>query len=46
MARVGRLMLDKGSVNGGQVVPAEAVERIAAGGDLKPFAKADYPLRC
>lgn len=44
MARLGQLMLDKGRVGDEQVVPAEAVERIAAGGDKALFAKSDHPI--
>ena len=44
MARLGQLMLDGGRVDGEQIVPAQAVERIAAGGDGDAFAEAHYPL--
>ncbi len=42
MARLGQMMLDKGKVDGKQIVPAKAVENIANGGYQKTFAKSGY----
>ncbi len=44
MARIGQLMLDDGAINGKQLVPADAIARIRAGGDKAVFAKAGYAL--
>ena len=44
MALLGQLMLDEGRVSDEQVIPAEAVRSIAAGGDREAFAKAGYDL--
>ncbi|WP_457580831.1 serine hydrolase domain-containing protein [Ensifer canadensis] len=44
MARIGQLMLGEGAINGKQLVPAAAIDRIRAGGDKAAFAKAGYAL--
>lgn len=44
MARLGQLMLDDGRVDGEQIVPAAAIDRIRQGGDREAFAKAGYDL--
>lgn len=44
MARIGQLMLDDGAINSKQLVPADAIARIRAGGDKAVFAKAGYAL--
>ena len=44
LARIGQLMLGNGAINGKQLVPAAAIERIRAGGDKAAFAKAGYAL--
>lgn len=44
MARIGQLMLDDGAINGKQLVPADAIARIRAGGDKAVFSKAGYAL--
>lgn len=44
MARIGQLMLGNGAINGRQLVPAGAIERIRAGGDKAAFEKAGYAL--
>lgn len=44
MARLGQLMLDGGKVNGEQIIPAAAVERIRQGGSRKKFTKGGYTL--
>jgi|GEM_PF-13068 len=43
MARLGQLMLDEGRIDGEQIIPAAAVERIAQGGDKQAFARSDHP---
>jgi len=43
MARLGQLMLDEGMVDGQQVIPAAAIERIRDGGDQDAFALSDHP---
>jgi len=42
LARVGQLMLNEGSLNGEQLVPAAAIRSIAAGANPEHFAKAGY----
>ena len=42
MARIGQLMLNEGSINGEQLVPATAIRSIVAGGNPQHFAKAGY----
>ncbi|PRY92056.1 hypothetical protein BCF33_2749 [Hasllibacter halocynthiae] len=42
MARLGQLMLDGGMAGGTRIVPAEAVERIAGGGDRAAFEQSHY----
>lgn len=44
MARLGLLVLNEGRWNGQQVIPAEAVARIRAGGDKAAFAKSGHDL--
>ncbi|MDT4877425.1 hypothetical protein FQZ97_1129400 [compost metagenome] len=44
MARIGQLMLGGGVINGKQLVPTGAIDRIRAGGDKAAFAKAGYAL--
>lgn len=44
MARIGQIMLGNGMINGQQLIPAAAIERIRAGGDKTAFAKAGYIL--
>jgi CubicO group peptidase (beta-lactamase class C family) len=44
MARLGQMMLDKGQVNGEQIVPAHAIARIRQGGNKQAFAKSGYAL--
>ena len=44
LARVGQLALDGGRINGRQIVPEAAIERIRRGGDKRAFAKAGYRL--
>jgi len=43
MARLGQLMLDEGRIDGEQIIPASAVERIAQGGDKAAFARSGHP---
>lgn len=42
LARIGLLMLDGGKFNGQQIIPAQAVDSIKAGGNKSAFAKAGY----
>lgn len=42
LARIGQLMLNKGTFNGVRLVPQKAIESIAAGADPEDFAKAGY----
>lgn len=42
LGRFGQLVLDEGTWNGEQVIPAEAIARIREGGDKDAFAKAGY----
>lgn len=42
LARIGQLMLNKGTINGDRLVPQEAIESIEAGADPEDFAKAGY----
>lgn len=42
LARVGQILLGHGRINGQQLIPAKAIERILAGGDKAAFAKAGY----
>jgi CubicO group peptidase (beta-lactamase class C family) len=42
MARLGQILLDDGTFNGQQLVPAAAIRRIRRGGDQAAFAKAGY----
>ena len=44
MARLGQILLDDGTFNGQQLVPAAAIARIRAGGDKSAFEKAGYQL--
>lgn len=44
LARFGEMMRRQGRFNGQQIVPAQVVRQIQAGGDRTLFAKADYPL--
>ncbi|MEL7484560.1 MAG: serine hydrolase, partial [Planctomycetota bacterium] len=41
--RLGQLILDGGAIDGQQIIPAEAIERLREGGDREAFAKAGYP---
>jgi CubicO group peptidase (beta-lactamase class C family) len=43
MARFGEMIRLGGRFNGQQIVPAEVIEDIRAGGNREAFAKADYP---
>lgn len=42
LARIGQLMLNKGTLNGDRLVPREAIESIVTGADPADFAKAGY----
>lgn len=42
LARIGQLMLNKGTINGERLVPREAIESIVAGANPESFAKAGY----
>ena len=43
LARFGELMRNKGSLNGEQIIPAQAVADIEKGGNKDAFAKSDHP---
>src|SRR5690606_20393498 len=40
LGRIGQLILNKGQLNGRQILPAQAIENIQLGGDKSVFAKA------
>lgn len=42
LARVGQLMLNEGTLNGEQIIPAQAIRNIRSGGDSQLFSKAGY----
>lgn len=42
LGRIGQLMLNKGELNGEQLIPRAAIESIQAGGNKDVFAKAGY----
>lgn len=42
LGRIGQLILNKGQLNGRQILPAQAIENIQLGGDKSVFAKANY----
>lgn len=44
LARLGQLMLQRGQLDGVQVLPAAAIDAIAAGGSTAAFAAGGYPL--
>ncbi len=44
MARLGQLLLDNGVLEGEQIVPQQAIEKIRNGGKKDTFAKANYKL--
>lgn len=44
LARFGELVRNKGSLNGEQVIPQQAIEDIEKGGSKEAFEKSDHPL--
>jgi len=44
LARLGQLLLQRGQLDGAQVLPAAAIDVIAAGGSTAAFAAGGYPL--
>lgn len=44
LARFGEMLRNDGRFNGQQIIPAQVVQDIRAGGDRQVFAQADYPL--
>ena len=44
LARFGQLILNKGKLNGEQIIPRKAIEDIEKGGSKEAFEKSDHPL--
>lgn len=45
LARIGRMLLDRGQVDGEQIIPARVVDDLVRGGDVRAFEAGDFTER-